>query len=749
MCFHISSTLVKSSFYILFGALLTVVTATALGSLVFRALSLELQKLEERLLAFVTGSACLSGLMFLLSVTHLVRKGFLLAIAGASMAAAIRFRGHRRLRSATPPLAPVPKIWRWIFGTAFAAFTVLYFFNAMAPERSPDGTAYHLPFVAAYYRAHGFVRITTNLYASLSQGLELLFLFAYSFGRHSAAALLHFSFLAALPWLMLCYGRRFGIASAGAAGAVFVFASPVVGIDGTSAYVDVALATVLFSLYYFLQIWADRADNRLLVPVGILAGFAFAIKLTAFLALCYALTFIAWTLWRAQKPLVRPALLVTAIALVFILPWPVKNWLWAGNPLAPFANRLFPNPFVHISFEDDYLKYFRHYELASARQIPYEVTVNGSGLGGILGPLFLLAPISLLALRTRQGRHLLWAAAVFGAAYFSNIGTRFLIPALPFVSLAMGIALARLPPVLITLAIAHAMLSWPSIVARYCSPYAWRLDGAIPFAQAFRIEPEDTYLSRKFPDYLMNRMIEENVPPGAAVLSLGSASSAYTSRPYLVSFQAAPNEVLADILSVPLFSAFQPSQIQTFRFPERTAIGIRVTQTACSKQSMWSIAELRVYDSGTEVPRESTWRLTAQPNPWDVQLAFDNDPVTRWRTWQTGEPGMHMEVAFGRDQKLDAVSLETASYLGDPEILLETMDRSRQWSPVDSRAVENSQRITQSLARAATAQLKLRGIRYLLVGYNDPISPELKQHPGAWGVKLLGERGSARLYQIE
>src|SRR5207253_951783 len=165
---------------------------------------------------------------------------------------AVRFGVHQ---PASDRLPPIPRVWRWIFAAIYATFTVLYFFNAMAPEMSPDGTAYHLPIPAAYYHAHGFVRITTTIYANISQGIELLFLFAYAFGRYSAATLVHYAFLATLPLLMICYARRFGFTIAGIAAAVFVFASPVAGLDGTSAYIDIALAAVLFTMFYFLQIW--------------------------------------------------------------------------------------------------------------------------------------------------------------------------------------------------------------------------------------------------------------------------------------------------------------------------------------------------------------------------------------------------------------------------------------------------------------------------------------------------------------
>src|SRR6185369_14467777 len=84
-----------------------------------------------------------------------------------------------------------------VLAPAFAVYFLLYFFNSMAPEISYDGSRYHLGLVSRYLREHGFQRITDNLYASLSQGIEMLYLYAFAFGRHSATAMLHFAFLLA------------------------------------------------------------------------------------------------------------------------------------------------------------------------------------------------------------------------------------------------------------------------------------------------------------------------------------------------------------------------------------------------------------------------------------------------------------------------------------------------------------------------------------------------------------------------
>ena len=194
---------------------------------------------------------------------------------------------------------PLPRAIRYLFGIIAAAFTVLYLFNAWAPEISPDGSSYHLSLVALYLRVHGFKPVLTSVYSMLSGGVDILFMPAFAIGRHSAAALTHFAFLIALALAVLSYGRRIGQPLSGAAAALLVYLSPVVGIDGTSAYNDVAVAAIVFSLFYWVQIWDSQREGRILIAIGLLAGYSYAAKYTAFVMLFYAVGFVAW---RTRRP---------------------------------------------------------------------------------------------------------------------------------------------------------------------------------------------------------------------------------------------------------------------------------------------------------------------------------------------------------------------------------------------------------------------------------------------------------------
>jgi len=431
-----------------------------------------------------------------------------------------------------------------------------------------------------------------------------------------------------------------------------------------------------------------------------------------------------------------------------VAPWMAKNWIWLNNPVSPFFNSLFPNPYVHVSFEKTYGRMMRNYPgLESHRDIPLEVTVRGNVLCGLLGPVFLLAPLALLALEDRRGRRLLLAALVFGAPYAANIGTRFLIPPLPFLSLALGLVLTRWRAVAPAVVIVHAVLSWPAVMPLYSDPHAWRVD-KIRWKQALRMESEDGFLRRQFPDYALARMVEEKVPPGGKVLMFSGIPEAYTTREILVVYQAAFNEVLGDMLWTPINPAAQPTRRIRFSFPAAKLQKLRVRQTAAGPED-WSIAEFRVYHGGRELPRESQWRLRARPNPWDVQRAFDNSPATRWRSWQALFDGMYIEVDFGRPETAGAVVIECSPDQPDIRLRLEGMAPGGDWKTLsETYAIENVP-VPAGLRRMVTSELKRAGVRYFLVHADEFGREDYRQRPRAWGITQVGEVHGVRLYRID
>ena len=160
------------------------------------------------MIEFVAGAGCLSFLIALLCALHMRAAGVFLWGGLATIGLAL-VASQESAPAQWPPggFSRLDSPYLLLF---LAYFFIYYFVNALAPEVSPDGTGYHLGNVVRMWRNHGFVWDYHSMYSYLSQGIEMLFVMAFSFGRHGAAALVHFTYLCTLPLLMVCWGRRFG-----------------------------------------------------------------------------------------------------------------------------------------------------------------------------------------------------------------------------------------------------------------------------------------------------------------------------------------------------------------------------------------------------------------------------------------------------------------------------------------------------------------------------------------------------------
>lgn len=727
------------AFWAVLGAAVTVAGCYATGALAIDSLEAKPRREERLPLAFVLGASLLHLAIFAVLALKVAYRPVLIAMMAAAIGAAV-WRGSWKWKG--DPFTPLD-LWVKVFGGAiFAWFTVLYFFHAWAPESSPDGSGYHLGLVTRYLRVHGFEQVVTNMYANLSAGVEMLYFPAFAIGKHSAAALVHYAFLIALVMLMFSYGRRIGRPWVGAAGALLMYVSPVVGLDGSIAYNDCGVAAIAFSVFYWLELWDESRAPKLLIPIGLLAGYCYAAKYTAFVMAIYAFGFVGWKTRR-----LRPALMVAVCAAAMVVPWVAKNWIYADNPVAPFFNKVFRNPYRHVVTDQEYTEYLSNYGVENKWTLPLEVTVRGQNTGGLIGPVFLLAPIAFLALRFREGRRLLLPGLVMAAPYMTNVGTRFLIPCLPFFSLAMALAVPW-TPVLAAILVAHAWLSWPSHIASYSAPYAWRLD-RILWKQAIRKIPQDRYLAENFAAYGIARMIDDHVPKGARVLAVNGVADAYTSHEVLVGFQAGLNDDLADILNTGWDEIRQPERRRIFKFPARRAKRLRVLETAKGAPlEEFKVTELRFFFQGKELPREPGWRLRAWPNPWDVQMAFDNSPTTRWRSWETAWPGMYIDTDFGNYQMVDEVDLDTSPDYANLRLQVESMDAPGEWVKVADNPRDEVLKPPPDIRRWAGRELHERGIDYILMQDTDWGADDMREDPASWGFKEIARGHGARIYQV-
>jgi len=729
---------------ILLGTFLTLITAWALGRVVLRSLGVRLCRLEEDLFAFLAGSACLSAIVFVLCSVHLARKGVFIAVGVAAIGTAYWLGA---LRPAPDRLPRLSKVWLLLFAVPFAVYTVLYFFNALAPESSPDGSAYHLGNVNRWWSDRGFVRYTGSMFANGPPGLEMLFLVAFSVGRHSAAALVHFTFLMALPWLMLCYGRRFGMARPFVLGGVLVYLSPVAGVTGTSAYNDLALACVLFGLFYILQIWDASRNDRLLWVAGLLGAFGCTLRYTAVLGVVFSVAFVGWTLLRTRKPAWRAVAILVFCAAISMAPWLVKNWLWVGNPFSPFLNSWFPNPYVHVWSETKYLKSLRPYSaINKAKALPVLWSLSGAEREGLFGPWLLLTPLGLLALRWKQGRRLLFAAALFALPSLANNAARMMLPFAVFAAPALGLAVQNSPGVIPLLLLLHSLVSWPGAVAAYADLRAWRITN-MPVRAALRTTPEDEYLQAKLDGYAMARTIDRITPSDARVLTLCRVPQAYTTRRLWNCSESAEGELAFQVLLSAAQAGERPRYAVRFRLPKGAVKALRVVQTS-EKNELWSVSEMRLYRDGAEIPRQTSWRVSAKPNWWEAARAFDGNEVTAWSTWQAIEPGMYLEEDFDDTLPVDTVVLVSPHGQQAPTLRVDGLSTDGHWRPLAGPPEISELPVRTGLRQAAKVELKALGFHYVVARCDAEAAMDMNDNRSR-GIPWNREIGGACIYPLD
>jgi hypothetical protein len=716
------------------------------GKLALRFLNANLYDEEEHFFGFVLGASIVSLLIFLLGVARAAHYAAFLALGAGVILLAARRGVWRRSSRRLPPL---PDFWRWLFVAVYALFAYIYLSNALTPETSADAATYHLGFPVRYLAGHRIVPVTTDMYANLGQGIEMLFMFALALGRHSAAAVVHFMFLLTLPLGMLCYGKRIGKPLAGVVGGLLFFLAPVVGRAGTVAYVDVATACVCFAVFYSLQIWRESRETPMLVVTGILAGFAFAVKYTAGAMVPYAVIVVLATGLRRRQAWLKPVLILGCCAALMVAPWLIKNTLVTGNPVAPFFNKYFLNPHFHISTEQEYLRNMRNFNGVTIEEYPMAVVLKGDRVAGLLGPVFLLTPLALLALRFPAGRQLVPLAIVLLLPALNNLGTRFLIPPLPLVCMSLALVFTQWQLLGALLICAHAVFSHPSVVPRYAAQYAWRLEGT-DWKAALRIIPEEETLSSRMSDYAIGRMLDRYVPRGELILCLPGCQRSYNRSNIINSFGSGLSDTLVDDLWSSSMDHKVPIRRHEFWFPEFSARGIRLVQTAkaASSDQTWAINEVRVFsDSAGPLPSDG-WNLLASQNPWDVRRAFDSNPITRWDSFETRAPGFRVEARFPKATLLSRVVVECSHDQGDSRMRLEYLSAAGRWFPVPERARIYEVPPSPDLPRYAAEALKGDGVRWIVYEKSWWMHDDFVKNLQSWNAEVIATRGDYTLYKL-
>ncbi|MEO8098595.1 MAG: discoidin domain-containing protein [Acidobacteriota bacterium] len=390
---------------------------------------------------------------------------------------------------------------------------------------------------------------------------------------------------------------------------------------------------------------------------------------------------------------------------------------WLSWILTPWLLREFDKPILHLN--------------AWYPRLPLDLTVLGERVDGLLGPVFLLAPMALLSLRHPAGRRLMLATLIFAAPCLGAMETRALIAALPFLSLALALVLTEWQLAAPAVLAAHVIFSWPGVVALYADDETW-LPKIPEWRAALRVEPEDKYLMRALPGYYTGRVLETLVPEGQRVLALSPFQQVYHTRQIVDGQQSDLGRRAREIIWAAYVPDRLPVQRYEFRLPEQALRGVTLIPEDFARQARWGVNEIHFLRAGVEIARSPEWKITASPNPDVAGAVLDGNPTTRWSSGRTFADQMRIEITFSAEQTLDQIVVETAADQGrSMQLTLDPTHVIRSLRAAD-------QPLPESIRMAAIAGVKQTGLRWMLANLKDPVAMDLLNRADEWGLEIRG-----------
>ncbi len=444
--------------------------------------------------------------------------------------------------------------WGWLglgFGLLVAAMTGLV---ALAPPVHYDAIMYHLEALRYFFDAGRFILLPDIWQANLPFAGEMLFAIGLAFGSDIFARLVHFSAGLGLVLLTWIFARRW----AGPAGRLGwmalvillgVWALPLWASD---ALVDILWAVDLGLAVFGLLRWRETEDKHFLALAGVFAGLVIGVKS---LALAGAFALGLWVLAAALRSQdlrgfgLRVRLQAAAWAglwyglpaVLFGLPWYLKSWVLAGNPVYPI---LWGGPgwdALRVDLLSTYLQSFGvGRSLLDFVLLPFNLYTQPGQFSTLklyeaLSPLFPLALLyPWLARRHTHSQGLDRLAGIslllFIAWALGSQQIRFLLPVFPLWAVLAVWVLQRIEaglkrplrfvPLAALVLVAAVSMVLTSVNFFFYAP--WRV--------ALGQESKTAFLMRTVDNYPAWNFIQTSLPPGSAVLQMGDGRTYYCPR---------------------------------------------------------------------------------------------------------------------------------------------------------------------------------------------------------------------------
>lgn len=527
-------------------------------------------KTEEFVFSFALGFGLAGYAVLFLGMAHLLN-----AICTSMLALLVIILCGRELRECVADISGFFRALKLNLNhnlelyIAFAAGIVVLI-GSMAPSFSNDSMVYHLA-DAKYFALNQMVGgIPFNSANALWPYLvEMHYTLAVMIGLMPLAGLVHFSLAVASAIGVYALTKRFASSRVASLASAVFFLTPGILMEAAQTYVDLGAVLYALTAVYAFIVWLEGRDIKWAALAGVMCGLGLSVK---YFAIVVPVILGAWMVWemarRRAQSLERKvqsaermtqsaerkaqsknevfamryalcALLAFCVFTVaFSCVWYVRQWIVMGNPFFPFFTGIFGlsglTPEVSSALSETSIRGSMGLGtgIIDLITLPWRVTMRPDMFGGEqLGPLF-LAVIPCIVLVKNVVRPIKQMMA-FAAAYFllwflGYQNVRFLLPAVPFLSVmaayavyeaaGSGSILARS-----LRAVTLVLVAFYAVLAVYFNI------GAVK--PVFGIETRESYLAKNERSFEVSEYMNMNLPRKSKVLVVNEGHTFYVDVP--------------------------------------------------------------------------------------------------------------------------------------------------------------------------------------------------------------------------
>jgi hypothetical protein len=280
-----------------------------------------------------------------------------------------------------------------------------------------DEMVYHLTAPLYYLQVGGVIPYPEGGNIVWPHYAEMLFTLGIQTAGLNMPRLLHLSMGVLSTLLVFIIARRLLNPRAGVIAAVLFAATPFIGYEMGTAYIDLFVTAYTTAMAFALVLWVQQNQERWLLVAGILGGIGVGIKLTAGPMVAGLVMFIVLIMLvkrRFTRTLKWLAAMV-GVVIILALPWLVRDAIWTGDPFYPYGSMFLEKIGVSApagelaaspTAQSEFLRYLRY---------PVEMVFNSTRYyhespGGMSGALTLLA-IPLFLLNRKLPANIKWIIA--------------------------------------------------------------------------------------------------------------------------------------------------------------------------------------------------------------------------------------------------------------------------------------------------------------------------------------------------